>query len=598
MTWRTRRLPGVVLGAATLAVIAYGIAVPTAALWAQEASDPPHRVQVSWNRWMDYDEVHQTMERFAEAWPNFLTVESIGTSYGGREIWLMRINNPDTGPEMGKAAMYIEANIHGNEIQGGETCLYTIWYLMENYGRIDKITQLVDERVFYIVPSVNPDGRDYFMHGTGQGSRTGHVPVDDDNDGLYDEDPADDMNGNGVIEQIRKYVPGQGTHRISHLDPRLMEEVPAGEKGDWILLGREGTDDDGDGRVNEDSPGGYDPNRNFAADWEPNYIQRGAMDYPFQLPESRAVNDFLMAHPNIAGVQTYHNTGGMILRPPGSEYRGEFTAPDLAVYDELGETGERILPFYRYMILWNDLYTVHGGVLDWTHDGLGIISFSNELWNGGQYFTSPDLKEDQQDPFSPITPRQGVANLFFDDLLEFGNEYVEWAEFDHPIYGRVEMGGWKKTRGRLPPRFMQEELAHRNMAFTLYQADEMPLMQVGDTKVERIDDDVYRVWVDFFNPKVVPTIVDSAARQRVVPPDLIIVEGEVEVLNAGWVPNKFAPGATMMIDQHDLRRILVRNGHPGKATRTIEYLVRGDGDMTIRYESVKGGTVETTVRLN
>ena len=59
----------------------------------------------------------------------------------------MIINNPDTGADTTKPAMYIEANIHGNEIQGGEICIYTIWYLMENYGKIDKITQLVNERV-------------------------------------------------------------------------------------------------------------------------------------------------------------------------------------------------------------------------------------------------------------------------------------------------------------------------------------------------------------------------------------------------------------------------------------------------------------------
>ena len=34
--------------------------------------------------------------------------------------------------------MYIEANVHGNEIQGAEVCLYTIWYLMENYDRLPR----------------------------------------------------------------------------------------------------------------------------------------------------------------------------------------------------------------------------------------------------------------------------------------------------------------------------------------------------------------------------------------------------------------------------------------------------------------------------
>ena len=76
--------------------------------------------------------------------------------------------------------------------------------------------------------------------------------------------------------------------------------------------------------LNEDGPGSYDPNRNWAIDWKPNYVQRGAMEFPFQLPEANAINKFLMAHPNIAGVQAYHNSGGMILRGPGAEALGEY----------------------------------------------------------------------------------------------------------------------------------------------------------------------------------------------------------------------------------------------------------------------------------
>ena len=316
------------------------------------------------------------------------------------------------------------------------------------------------------------------------------MPVDDDNDDLFDEDGPEDLNGNGVIEQIRKYVPGQGNtaeerRRPAHRSSRCRP----GETGDYILLGQEGVDHDGDGRVGEDGPGSYDPNRNFAADWQPNYIQGGAMDYPFQLPEAKAVNDFLLAHPNIAGLQTYHNNGGMILRSPGAERTGEYPASDVRVYDELGRNGERMLPFYRYLVIWSGLYTVHGGVTDWTNDGLGILSFSNELWNDGQYFNSPELKEQQKDPDSPIAPR--VANYFFNDYLEFGDEFTEWKEFDHPQFGKVEIGGaFKKTFGRVPPRFMNEELCHRNMAFTLYQADEMPKMSIGETKVEKLGDGI------------------------------------------------------------------------------------------------------------
>ena len=52
-----------------------------------------------------------------------------------------------------------------------------------------------------------------------------------------------------------------------------------------------------------------------------------------------------------------------------------------------------------------------------------------------------------------------------------------------------------------------------------------------------------------------------------------------------------------MIDQQNLKRILVRTGHPGRTTKTIEYLVRGTGAMKVTYATEKGGTVSTTVNV-
>jgi hypothetical protein len=316
------------------------------------------------------------------------------------------------------------------------------------------------------------------------------------------------------------------------------------------------------------------------------------MDYPFQLPEARAVNEFLLAHPNIAGLQTFHNSGGMILRSPGAEQTGEYPAADVRVYDEIGRNGERMLPYYRYLVIWSGLYTVHGGVTDWGNDTLGILSFSNELWNGGQYFNSPELKQQQQDAESPIAPR--VA-----DYLEFGDELTEWKPFTHPQFGEVEIGGaFRKTFGRVPPRFMNEELCHRNMAFTLYQADEMPRMSIGDAKVEKVADGIFKVWVDIVNDRVTPTILAKAAMNNVVQPDLLTVEAKgVEVLSASWVPNKWRPAVAPMIDQQDLKRIMIRNGQPGQSTRTVQYLVKGAGSMTVTYASVKGGTAKKTIAL-
>ncbi len=159
------------------------------------------------------------------------------------------------------------------------------------------------------------------------------------------------------------------------------------------------------------------------------------------------------------------------------------------------------------------------------------------------------------------------------------------------------MGGWRKLSGRVNPRFMSMELFHRNMAFTLYHADMMPLMAMGETSVERLEGDLYRVRIDIRNERLIPTITVKARENRVVRPDIITVEGDVEVVAAGWVEDEHRPGPTRMIDQAELDRILVRSGAPGRTTRIVEYLVRGSGDMTVEYASMKGGTVRTTVTL-
>jgi hypothetical protein len=100
------------------------------------------------------------------------------------------------------------------------------------------------------------------------------------------------------------------------------------------------------------------------------------------------------------------------------------------------------------------------------------------------------------------------------------------------------------------------------------------------------------------NSKATPTILAQAARNFVVRPDLLTLEGRgVEIISAGWVRDRFRPAGTDRVDQKDLRRILVRNGQPGRSTRIIEYLLRGSGDVTVGYDSQKGGSAKKTVTL-
>lgn len=565
-------------------------------------------VELSFNHYYDWKEVEEALRKLEKTYPKFLKLRSIGKSYQGREMWYMTINNPDTGSEMQKCAMYMDANIHGNEVQGGEIGIYTIWYLMENYNYNDTIKKLVDERVFYIFPSVNPDGRDLWLH-SGGSARTGQSPMDSDSDGLYDEDGAEDLDGDGEVgSMFIKVEPGKGTHRLSDTGDRLVPiqkniKGKPDEVGDYKYIGSEGVDNDGDGRYNEDGGGGYDANRDWPSYWQPNYIQRGAGGYPFYWPESQNTRDFLYAHPNIAGVQAFHNSGGMILRGPGVQLHGEYPRADLMVYDEIGRKGERIIEGYDYIVIWDDLYTVWGGFVDFTHDMLGIFSFSNELWT-----SRADLDND-----GDTTQEE---REFFAKYIDMDNTAISMHQIDHPQLGKVTIDrDTTKLTGRVPPSWLLEELCHRNMAFCLLHADEMPLPIIKNVSAEKISSGLYRLKVSLYNERLMPTMSGAAVANMVQRPDILSIDGKVKVLAAGraagtgmpsGIPAQFrryfrgrgaAVGDVTFIDQKDLKNLKLTSGIPGRSEVEYHFLVEGKGNVSVKLDCAKGGKHTKTIVL-
>lgn len=90
-------------------------------------------------------------------------------------------------------------------------------------------------------------------------------------------------------------------------------------------------DPDGRAAVLGDAPRGeaeaVQPDRNLPTDWSP--WARGAGPYPLSEPESRALADFLAAHPNVAVLQTYSAA-----EPRRTALRGaRLPEADLALYE-------------------------------------------------------------------------------------------------------------------------------------------------------------------------------------------------------------------------------------------------------------------------
>jgi hypothetical protein len=196
------------------------------------------KVQVTWNRYYSNEGLYNIYRQLVAAFPDLVRLESIGKSHEGRELWLLTITNFKLKPHDQKPAFWIDGGIHANEIQGSEIALYTAWYLLENYNQNVFITNLVNEKTFYILPVSSPDGREYFMNqpGTVNSSRSGTIALDDDGDGLSGEDGFDDLNGDGHITMMRRRNP-YGGWKSDPDDPNRMIRARADEFGQWEMLG-------------------------------------------------------------------------------------------------------------------------------------------------------------------------------------------------------------------------------------------------------------------------------------------------------------------------------------------------------------------------
>jgi hypothetical protein len=542
------------------------------------AFNPKPAVPAAWNRYHDYSESTKMLQDLAKAHPEFCKLESLGKSYGGREMWVITVTNFAKGPLEDRAAMWIDGAIHANEIQATEVALYTAWYLLEVRGQSKKVAQLLDERVFYIMPMMSPDSRDahFYEPNTTHSPRSGQRPVDDDKDGLVDEDKADDLDGDGHITEMRVKDPN-GRYKPHPDFPSLLIPVKEGEKGSYSLLGVEGLDDDGDGQVNEDADGRYDPNRDWGWGWRPAYIQGGAYRYPFSIGENRMVANFIMKHPHIAAAQSYHNAGGMILRGPGPKTE-VYDPRDVAVYDALAKPADVMLPGYRYMVTGIDLYEVHGGEIDWLHQTQGVFTFTNELFTPFNFF-----RRNETGGFFG----GDVAQQTFDQRLLFGDGFVEWHEVDHPQYGKVEVGGMTKTWLRQPPSFLLEEECHRNMAFTLWHADQMPQVRVQSVTKKPLADGLMEVTAIVENLKLIPTHSAADMDHKITRQVEVELRGDgVQVLTALTSSEPFfeTPG-----EQKRKPVIVKLPTLPGHGVQYIKWIAKGTGPIEVEIRAVKGG---------
>lgn len=506
-----------------------------------------------------YDELTEYLRDMHNAYPHLTDLKSMCKSQMGRDVWMFVINNPKTGKEEEKPGFFLN-QIHSSEVIASMSCNYTIWYLLANYGQDDHVTKIVDGVVWYIVPRLDVDGAEAYL--TGQPAGEDPHPVDSDGDFLFDEDPPEDIDGDGFIVQMRQQDP-EGDMKISAKDPRDMIQKPRDETGGTTYkIYSEGIDNDGDGKINEDSfRMRFLSNRNYPGNWRPETVQRGGGKYPMEESVTRAEVDFMANHPNIAIYVQHHCCGRVILRPPTTspdkdfEHKGdlelykiastrslEHSGWDLAtsVYDwnfppetpnrkstqvyrdkdgKLKNAPENMYPDSHISDGNFDLrsqsrdcgyesgYFAWGSSIETAYNLFGIFALGDEHWN------VPDYDKDGE-----VTTEERFK---WNDEEMGGKIFVDWHPYDHPTLGPVEIGGWRWIKTSPPEGELIQNECEMGNNFVVYLAGLVPKIEIGETEVIDKKGGIYQVDITVKNTGFLPTATEQAQSLKIAEPVIL-----------------------------------------------------------------------------
>ena len=546
----------------------------------QSVAPPPNpKVQVSWSQYYDHAGINQICQKLAQAHPDLVRLETVGESYGGRRILALVVSDFRTGNPDRKPALYVDGTIRGNELQGAEVALYTAWFLAESFESNAFIQELLQQKTLYIIPAIYLDARDLFMHGgsAAQTYRTGLVPADDDGDGLVDEDRPEDINQDGHITLMRRRS-AQGRYQTHPDNPNQLILAQPAEQGQYELLGEEGWDNDGDGQVNEDPYGYYAHNRDWARNWQPDYVQPGAFKYPFSVPENRNVKEFILRHPNIAGALDYIENQALQANLFEQKTALGFATDDDLFWEQLRQQAETLIPDYWLGLPAYVLEQGYGTKQGWFTGGRGILTFSLPLMS----------------PYLAFYRRHGLGQepdleaYQLNNRLLFSDAFVEWTPFEHPTLGPVEIGGFKKHFLRENAGYLAEEEAHRNMVFAVYHAYQTPQLEIQELKTKLLPGGMTEVTATVTNTRLTPTHSRHDITHKIERPDYVILRDTNVV--AGFVTE--INGQKLNREQKNYPNKLELENIPGQSFVKVKWLVKSaTPHLEVDVDSRKGGTV-------
>ena len=119
--------------------------------------------------YIHYNELETILKGYAKRYPNIVRLKSIGKSVEARDMWAIQITDAPDEIESGEPMFKYVGNMHGNEAVSRQILLYLVSYLCENYGKDDRVSNIVNKTNIFILPTMNPDGFEHAEEGDCEG---------------------------------------------------------------------------------------------------------------------------------------------------------------------------------------------------------------------------------------------------------------------------------------------------------------------------------------------------------------------------------------------------------------------------------------------
>lgn len=271
-----------------------------------------------------YDEMLVEMRALEARLPNLVSVSSIGRSYEGRKLTLVKISD-NVALDEPEPEIFIDGLHHAREHLSAEQALSIISMLVNGFEKDERVTRLVNEREWWIVPMINPDGGEWDIR-------------------------------NGSFHEWRKNRQPNGTRQPVGTDLNRNYGYRWGCCGG--SSGSKGSD-----------------------------TYRGSS--PFSTPETAAVRDFVESRviggdQQISVHISFHSAGQKVLWPYGYTYQDvpkDMRTADQRVFAALSQAMANRNGYRAEQS--SDLYITDGDQIDWMYGRHGVFSFTIELYPAG-----------------------------------------------------------------------------------------------------------------------------------------------------------------------------------------------------------------------